>query len=604
MKNYMRMLMGIMAGIWLIGMGSISVSAETVSENQMLEEQQTQEMNMEAELSLSGYCGIESENDGKNVTYTISDSNNDGIYDLLEIKGNGGIQGRDFGLGSLLNKGPYPWQTGYSGEDENKVIRITKVIIEDGVTGIGFFVFSCSKYLTEIVIPDSVKNIEIYAFSCCISLKQITLPEGITSINDGVFSSCTSLTEIIIPKSVKSIERFAFSGCTSLTSIIFPPQVAFIEPSSVYEDGVFDRCTSLATIFIPNNCKNVEKIKIPNITSQIEYTIDNAGNADISNIKLGEGRTLVEIPDAIYDYPIASVDESFRSMVSEEGHTHKCNEAGICQICNKKKEQSEEGSTENDIPEGPDTWKSKTGVEGFVFRLYNVAMCREAEEAGLNDWNTRLNTKEETAAQVAQGFIFSDEFKNFNYNNVQYVKMLYRTMFGREADEGGLNGWVSDLENGMSREYVFHGFAESQEFTNLCGNFGVERGNVALNKYRDKNIGVTSFIARLYTRMLGRGFDEEGIEYWCEKYITGETDIETIASNGFLHSDELKNQNLSDKEFVTRMYETFLNREPDEEGLDYWLQKLKRGEETRDSLVYGFTRSKEFGDLKVTYHLP
>lgn len=40
-------------------------------------------------------------------------------------------------------------------------------------------------------------------------------------------------------------------------------------------------------------------------------------------------------------------------------------------------------------------------------------------------------------------------------------------MFGREADEGGLRGWLSDMENGMSREYVFRGFAESQEFGNI-----------------------------------------------------------------------------------------------------------------------------------------
>lgn len=258
---------------------------------------------------------------------------------------------------------------------------------------------------------------------------------------------------------------------------------------------------------------------------------------------------------------------------------------------------------ENDIPEGPKTWEGKTGTEGFVYRLYNVAMSREADESGFRDWNGKLQRREQSAAEVARGFIFSKEFMNRCYNDVQYVKILYRTMFGREADEGGLNDWLSKLENGMSREYVFRGFAESQEFSNLCDSYGVLRGSITLSAYRDQNVGATGFIARLYTKMLGRGFDDDGLEYWCRKYLTGENTIEEVATVGFLHSQELKNLNLSDTEFVTRMYRTFLNREPDEAGLADWVNRLETGRETRDSLVYGFTLSKEFGNIKASYGL-
>ena len=262
-----------------------------------------------------------------------------------------------------------------------------------------------------------------------------------------------------------------------------------------------------------------------------------------------------------------------------------------------------EDSSTNDVPVGPDTWKEKSGVEGFVYRLYNVALCREADAPGLQKWVSELEKQNMTAAQVAQGFIFSEEFLNKNYNDTQFVKMLYRTMFGREADQGGLNGWLSDLENGMSREYVFHGFAESQEFTNLCDSYHVKRGSVKLSLYRDKNKGATGFIARLYTKMLGRKYEDKGLEYWCKEYLTGKQSIEQIATNGFLHSEELTNQNLSDEEFVTRMYETFLNREPEEAGLKDWVGRLQSGKTTRDKLVYGFTNSQEFGNIKAAYGL-
>lgn len=243
-------------------------------------------------------------------------------------------------------------------------------------------------------------------------------------------------------------------------------------------------------------------------------------------------------------------------------------------------------------------------TKNFVSRLYTVALGRDAEEGGLNDWTNRLLTKQENAAQVARGFFFSDEFKNRNYSDEEFVELLYQTMFGRAGDEGGTQYWLTCLENGVSREYVYHGFAESQEFSELCSNYGLDRGSVTLSQYRDRNADATGFIARLYTKMLGRKFDEDGLEYWCKAYLTGEKSIEVIASDGFLHSEELKNMNLSNEEFVTRMYETFLNREPEEAGLNDWVGRLERGEETRDSLVYGFTNSREFGGLKAEYHLP
>ena len=255
------------------------------------------------------------------------------------------------------------------------------------------------------------------------------------------------------------------------------------------------------------------------------------------------------------------------------------------------------------IPSGPSTWEGKQGTEGFVYRLYNVALTRDAEEAGLNDWNNQLTAKTKTAAEVGQGIFFSQEFQNHNYSDVQYVKLLYRTMFGREADEAGLKGWVSKLNSGMSREYVYHGFAESQEFQNLCDSYQINRGTVTLGQYRDKNEGATGYVARLYTKMLGRKYEDNGIEYWCKQYLTGKATIESIATNGFLHSQEFTNLNLSNEEFVTRMYQTFLNREPDEAGYKDWVGKLNSGEKTRDQLVYGFSLSQEFANLKKSYGL-
>ena len=244
-----------------------------------------------------------------------------------------------------------------------------------------------------------------------------------------------------------------------------------------------------------------------------------------------------------------------------------------------------------------------TQTQSFVHRLYEKCLGRLPETAGMEDWNTALVNKEKTGAEVAYGFVFSEEYKLLQTTNEEFVDMLYQVIMGRDADEEGKAYWLEKLQQGMSREYVFRGFAESSEYTAICDSYGIERGGMTLGAYRDQNEAVTGFVARIYTEMLGRSFDEEGLEYWCEKYVTGKQSVEEIMMIGFLQSEEVANLNLSDEEFVTRMYRTFLNREPEAEGLAYWMERLENGQETRDSIVYGFSLSQEFKNIKQTYGL-
>gem|GEM_PF-2908199 len=243
------------------------------------------------------------------------------------------------------------------------------------------------------------------------------------------------------------------------------------------------------------------------------------------------------------------------------------------------------------------------GVTSFVKRLYTVCLGRNYDKDGLNYWVEKLNTGQIDASGAASGFFFGDEFKNKNLSDSDFVDVMYKTMMGRSADEGGKAYWMKMLSYGVTREYVYKGFTESAEFTQLCEDYGVLRGTYSCGSYRDKNAGATGFIARLYTAMLGRSYDADGLEYWCRAYMSGEQSIETVATNGFLHSEELTNMHLSDKEYVVRMYKTFLDREPDEAGLKYWMEELASGRKNRDTLVYGFTLSQEFADIKKSFGL-
>ena len=80
---------------------------------------------------------------------------------------------------------------------------ISKLIIPDGVTGIGDDAFAYCKSLTEVVIPNSVTSIGNEAFYGCSNLTSVTIGNGVTNIGDKAFSSCSSLTAITFEGTVK-----------------------------------------------------------------------------------------------------------------------------------------------------------------------------------------------------------------------------------------------------------------------------------------------------------------------------------------------------------------------------------------------------------------
>ena len=113
-------------------------------------------------------------------------------------------------------------------------------------------------------------------------------------------------------------------------------------------------------------------------------------------------------------------------------------------------------------------------VTAFVRRLYTIALDRSADVDGLNSWTGKLLQKTQTPAQVASGFVFSQEMENRELSNQEFVTMLYKTMMDREPDDTGLNDWVTKLQSGTSRQTVFNGFANSVEFDRIVRSYGLK----------------------------------------------------------------------------------------------------------------------------------
>ena len=114
-----------------------------------------------------------------------------------------------------------------------------------------------------------------------------------------------------------------------------------------------------------------------------------------------------------------------------------------------------------------------------------------------------------------------------------------------------------------------------------------------------------SGIFQLYTGVLDRTPDKGGFEYWLKDQSNGAT-LEEIAL-GFVWSEEFLSQTGSEaptfEQVLTTLYNVVLDRDPDQEGYDWWLNQYETGQATLGNVVTGFTWSEEYSNnIDATKH--
>lgn len=245
---------------------------------------------------------------------------------------------------------------------------------------------------------------------------------------------------------------------------------------------------------------------------------------------------------------------------------------------------------------------NRTKIKAFVTRIYQLALERDPEEEGLQYWTDELASGNMTGAEVAGGFFFSPEMKNKNLSNEEFLERLYKVMMDRTPDAGGRAYWLDGMNNGFGREGVFSGFCGSKEFNGICADYGIVCGSYPVTG-SSRNMGLSAFVSRLYTKALGRPYDQEGLDYWCEEISQKTYTINEVSTTQFFHSKEFKLKNLNDREYIEVLYRTFMGREYDETGMQYWLKELNSNSMSRDDILNSFVSSKEFTQIKAGFGL-
>ena len=168
---------------------------------------------------------------------------------------------------------------------------ITKIVLPNGLSGIGTGAFKNCINVAEIRIPGSVKKIGADAFNGCTGLKELVLADGVTGIDDAAFYGCTGLTSITLGKNVKEIAFNAFyntgwwnaqsDGLIYLDYILLgykaacPETITVKNGTRVIAESAFFENKTLKKVSLPNSiteingyafcgCGGLKEITIPN----------------------------------------------------------------------------------------------------------------------------------------------------------------------------------------------------------------------------------------------------------------------------------------------------------------------------------------------------
>ncbi len=216
-------------------------------------------------------------------------------------------------------------------------------------------------------------------------------------------------------------------------------------------------------------------------------------------------------------------------------------------------------------------------------------------------WGECIIRKPQSGVDTPKSFAVSLDLAAVSLSNWEKVEALYEIMLGRNMDENG-ESYVRALDIGMSMNYLIEQFRKSDEYGFNCERLGIDPGEVILMEDRDKNYYLTGYVYRCYHELLGREPTSEELNNWCSMYLLGNISLPDMI-RFFADSDEMRIRALGNDDYITAVYRTLLDREPDEEGRNNGQECFRLGYSAKDylELILG---SSEFVNNLNEQNLP
>jgi uncharacterized protein YkwD len=200
-----------------------------------------------------------------------------------------------------------------------------------------------------------------------------------------------------------------------------------------------------------------------------------------------------------------------------------------------------------------------TQMQTWVTLLYKNLLGRTAGQSEVNGWvaNLQVGQPRDTVVTAILG--------SWEYNQ-RVVTQIYQQYLHRAPDAGGLAGFTNALMNGMSELAVRQIILSSDEYWALHG------GNAA------------GYVQGLYNDVLGRSYSGQEAGYWISLAQSSNRAGVVAGLTGSWEANAV---------IVGTLYQSFLQRSPDQGGLTGWVNFLE-GTGNWRYLIEQFGASIEF----------
>jgi len=248
-------------------------------------------------------------------------------------------------------------------------------------------------------------------------------------------------------------------------------------------------------------------------------------------------------------------------------------------------------------------------LKRFVQTLYYGALQRDPTSQELTAKTNELaiaGAQSQAQLIVKAKEIARSLFVQTNYetspwrSDTQYVTDLYYTYLQRGPDAAGLGSWAPQAAGSVqNRINVLNAFEASGEFATLVNTL---YGTATSDSQRTEN-----YVTNFYQGALGRAPD-------ANELATNSTTLNSAAAQGQsqvisaaetmgrnLFAAQVNDAGLSNTQYVTNLYEGFLQRGPDAAGLGWWSGQATVGQ-GRQNVLNAFAASSAFRELAATLY--
>ena len=246
-----------------------------------------------------------------------------------------------------------------------------------------------------------------------------------------------------------------------------------------------------------------------------------------------------------------------------------------------------------------DAWpQSSPPAVTLITGYYRNILGRDPDPSGLAFWQAQAAQVQALGANVNETwralgmqFFNSAEYRALFTTDEQFIDAAYVAFLGRAPDLDGRGFWLAQLRAGLPRNAVVVTFLFSAEFGAYTRSLF---GDAATRAEID-------LLVDFYRGFLDRLPDESGFLFWRERFQAAQCQGEAAVlqqvdaiSSQFSTGPEYFARRRSNAEFGSDLYNAFMRRGGDLQGILFWQERLDNGARTRDYVRRQFMGSVEF----------